>query len=164
MSTDRQTFADRLLDVPVITGRDIVQHSANTDRPGMSAHRLAEVLGVGDLGAIAPPSHDPYLATDEPTIAEAATLLSTILSVGAVARLDLLHDALTVAHRRGRASERLEASQLARSAATAFAAEAQRLADEHAERFAQQHAERGAAEAAWHALPWCDRVQRAGEQ
>jgi len=158
------TFADALLAAPVINtgGTTDVQQGANTDRPAITAERLTDALELLSSGA-APPSTDPYLATDEPTIAEAATLLSSILSVGAVARLDLLHDALTAAHRRGRALERREASQIARDAAARFAAEAQRLADEHAESFTQQVDDRGVAEAAWHALPWVER-QRASEQ
>lgn len=129
------------------TSGDHLQHDAPATRPmpTVSAQRLALAItgGAPDGGteAIAPSSTDPYLATGEPSIAEAAKLLSSILSSGAVARLDLLHDALTVAHRRGRAAER---------------AAVQRIAHEHAGAFVAAVAARTAAEYRRAALPWCE--------
>jgi len=88
------------------------------------------------------PSTDPYLATDEPTIAQAANLLQKILASGAVARLDVLHDALMIAHRRGRAAER---------------AEVQRIAEEHAAAFAAAVVERADREFRDDSRAWCER-------
>jgi len=127
------------------TSGDNLQHDAPATRPmsTVSAQRLAAAIvgspGDGEAGAL--PSTDPYLATDEPGIAEAANLLSRILASGAVARLDLLHDALTAAHRRGRAAER---------------AEVQRLAHEHAGAFVAAVVARTDAEFRRDARAWCE--------
>jgi hypothetical protein len=77
---------------------------------------------VGERTTVQRHEPDPYPATGEPTISEAANLLAKILASGAVARLDLMHDALTIAHRRGRAAERAEVKTLAREHVEAFAA------------------------------------------
>lgn len=144
MITDRITITTASSSGAYTSG-DTLQHDATATRPmpTVSAQRLAAAVAGGapdgDTEALAPSSTDPYLATDEPTIAEAATLLSNILASGAVARLDLLHDALTVAHRRGRAAER---------------AEVQRIAHEHAGAFVAAVVARADAEFRHDALPW----------
>jgi hypothetical protein len=119
---------------------------ATRPMPALTARQLTAALAGGgpDERAEAPgvSSTDPYLATDEPTIAEAARLLQRILASGAVARLDLLHDALRIAHRRGRAAER---------------SEVQRIATEHAAAFVGAVTARTDAEFRDDAQSWCER-------
>lgn len=119
-------------------------HDGPTTRPmpAITAERLAGVLDEQGDAPAEVSSSDPYLATAEPDIAEAANLLQRILASGAVARLDLLHDALTIAHRRGRAAER---------------AEVQRLAHEHAAEFVAAVTARADAEFRADARAWCER-------
>ena len=103
MSAD--SFADVLLDAPMITGETM---SAETARP--------------------------FLDTLEPTAEESAALLRELLAAGTVARLDALHDALRAAYRRGRAAERSDVAQLAESSVATFqAALAQRSREQAAQ-------------------------------
>lgn len=88
-----------------------------TDTATTRAPRWAPYL----MGDNAVQDNPPEIAaTGEPTIAEAARMLRLILASGAVARLDLLHDALVVAHRRGRLAERAEVERLALDAVESF--------------------------------------------
>lgn len=107
----------------------------------VSADRIAAALDQLEPSIELPPvsTSDPCLATGEPTIAEAARLLDRLLASGSVARLDLAHDALTVAFRRGRAAERRDVNA---------------LAVDHAEQFANAVRARAEAEALRHARPW----------
>lgn len=66
----------------------------------------------------APSAHDQYTA--EPTVAEAANLYQKLIALGPVARLDVLHDALVTAHRRGRAAEHVELERIADETRRAF--------------------------------------------
>lgn len=96
----------------------------------------------------------PFMDTEEPAQAEAAQLHRELLGLGTVERMDALLDALRAAYRRGRAAERQDSARLAAQAAARFAAEAQRLAEEHAEQFHAAHTERAQQQAERAARPW----------
>lgn len=134
--------ADTITPSPRETTR-VMRDDAPATRPTTiaSADRIAAALDQLGPSLELPPvsTTDPCLATAEPTIAEAARLIDRLLASGSVARLDLAHDALTVAFRRGRAAERRDVNA---------------LAVEHAEQFANAVRERAEAEALRHARPW----------
>ncbi len=93
----------------------------------------------------------------EPTHKEAADLYWAAMNAGTVERVDLIHQALLSAYRRGENAERINGEQLAAQAAARFAADAERLAREHARDFADEHARRAKACAERDARPWWSR-------
>lgn len=110
--------------------------------------------------------HDvrPYLDTQEPSNTEAAELVQALMGAGTVARLDLIHDALRAAYRRGRAAEHVAVARLADEHAAMFTAAAQQqaaavdqLAQLHAGLFTDAVAQRGQEQDARDALPWHQR-------
>src|SRR5690348_1832301 len=99
----------------------------------------------------------------EPTVADAAALITAIMGSGTVGRLDTLHQALVAAYRRGRSDVREEAQELCRRAAQKFADEAQKMAWAHANAFIDSVTERAAADCEAQALPWPERLRVVGD-
>lgn len=125
-----ESYADALLDAPIIetTGETMAAENAR-----------------------------PYLDTEAPTAEEAAELVRALMGAGTVERLDLLHDALRSAFRRGQAAERLESDRLATAAAERFAREARELVEAHAATFSAEHQDRARAQLEQDARPWWER-------